>query len=157
MNNGATVNSNNLHDRHKPRKTGHRPITSRELSGKNQRGGAPRQRGLGQEGIPAEIHNNGDPDENQESYHRPRPGGGRDQGTVEGGCIFICPMWDNNLHALRRGEALPKESIKSQSARMTHSSNANLASRAESRETTKSQWPSKTKPSVKIPSEHLPS
>ena len=43
--------------------------------GKTNGGGAPRQRGLGQEGIPAEIHNNGDPDENQESDHRPRPGG----------------------------------------------------------------------------------
>ena len=52
VNNGATVNSNNLHDRHKPRKTGRRPITSRELSGKNQRGGGTPTKGTRARGDP---------------------------------------------------------------------------------------------------------
>ena len=52
VNNGATVNSNNLHDRHKPRQTGRRPITSRELSGKNQWGEGTLTKGTRARGDP---------------------------------------------------------------------------------------------------------
>jgi hypothetical protein len=89
VNDGATVNSNNLHGRRKPRQPGCRPINSRELSRtKPTGGGAPRQRQLGQGGIPAKIHNNGDPDEIRSQITGPGLGGG-DQGTIGGGGVHF--------------------------------------------------------------------
>ena len=65
---------------------------------KTNGGGGTPTKGTGQEGIPAKIHNNGDPDENQESDHRLRPEGGGSRHNREGVHFYMPNVGQQPAH-----------------------------------------------------------
>ena len=116
VNEGGSINSNDIFAGANRGRQDMGRSTQGTIQGQNQRGGATQQRGLGQGGIPPEIHNDGAMDDVRSQVTSPYQGGGGTKAQWERGgtksqweggegYISTSPTGDNNPSTPRRGGA----------------------------------------------------